>query len=132
QALAAILPRDIDLEDRQALACLGKRFRFYIEKALREAKQRTDWFEPNEAYEAVIQAFAAPWFEPAGDDFLADFAASLAPFQEGGAINSLSQTLAKLTAPGIPDFYQGAERLALNLVDPDNRRPVDLEALSDA
>ena len=34
-------------------------------------------------------------------------------------------TLLKLTAPGVPDIYQGDELESLSLVDPDNRRPVD-------
>src|SRR4051812_48365884 len=31
----------------------------------------------------------------------------------------------KLTLPGMPDLYHGTELWDLNLVDPDNRRPVD-------
>jgi (1->4)-alpha-D-glucan 1-alpha-D-glucosylmutase len=49
------------------------------------------------------------------------------PLIEPGRINSLAQTLIKLTAPGIPDFYQGTELWDLSLVDPDNRRPVDYQ-----
>src|SRR5690606_22518941 len=44
-----------------------------------------------------------------------------------GALNGLSQTLLKLTAPGVPDIYQGTELWDLSLVDPDNRRPVDYD-----
>jgi (1->4)-alpha-D-glucan 1-alpha-D-glucosylmutase len=42
-----------------------------------------------------------------------------------GRVVSLAQALLKLTAPGIPDIYQGTELWSLTLVDPDNRRPVD-------
>ena len=58
-------------------------------------------------------------------DFLKDFQQTLSSFVELGYLNSLSQTLIKLTAPGIPDIYQGAEGLDFSLVDPDNRRPID-------
>jgi (1->4)-alpha-D-glucan 1-alpha-D-glucosylmutase len=44
-----------------------------------------------------------------------------------GAINSLAQVLLKLTAPGVPDIYQGQEIWDFSLVDPDNRRAVDYE-----
>jgi (1->4)-alpha-D-glucan 1-alpha-D-glucosylmutase len=95
----------------------------YMLKACREAKLRTSWQEPNAGYEANIQGFV----ERALDNF--DFIQSLIEFVEPlvlpGRINSLAQTLIKLVAPGIPDFYQGTELWDLSLVDPDNRRPVD-------
>jgi (1->4)-alpha-D-glucan 1-alpha-D-glucosylmutase len=59
--------------------------------------------------------------------FVADLEAFVAPLVEPGRINSLAQTLVKLTAPGVPDIYQGTELWSLALVDPDNRRPVDYE-----
>ena len=95
----------------------------YMLKACREAKMRTSWQEPNAGYEANIQGFV----ERALDNF--DFIQSLIEFVEPlvlpGRINSLAQTLIKLVAPGVPDFYQGTELWDLSLVDPDNRRPVD-------
>jgi (1->4)-alpha-D-glucan 1-alpha-D-glucosylmutase len=95
----------------------------YMLKACREAKMRTSWQEPNVGYEANIQGFV----ERALDNF--DFIQSLIEFVEPlvlpGRINSLAQTLIKLVAPGVPDFYQGTELWDLSLVDPDNRRPVD-------
>ena len=95
----------------------------YMLKACREAKMRTSWQEPNAGYEANIQGFV----ERALDNF--DFIQSLMEFVEPlvlpGRINSLAQTLIKLVAPGVPDFYQGTELWDLSLVDPDNRRPVD-------
>jgi (1->4)-alpha-D-glucan 1-alpha-D-glucosylmutase len=61
-----------------------------------------------------------------------EFRDSFLPFQRKtayfGMLNSLSQTLIKLTAPGVPDIYQGNELWELSLVDPDNRRPVDYKA----
>src|SRR5580704_10975441 len=97
----------------------------YMLKACREAKLRTSWQEPNAGYEANIQGFV----ERALDNV--DFVLSLTEFVEPlvlpGRINSLAQTLIKLVAPGVPDFYQGSELWDLSLVDPDNRRPVDYE-----
>src|SRR5690606_26443266 len=90
----------------------------------------TSWLDVDVAYEAAICDHVRRWFGDA--EFLTDFSARLKPWQEASTILSLSQTLAKLTAPGIPDMYQGAEGLALSLVDPDNRRPVDFESLSRA
>jgi (1->4)-alpha-D-glucan 1-alpha-D-glucosylmutase len=97
-------------------------------KAIKEAKARTTWTQPNKPYEeAVAQFVAALLDENASGEFLTDFA----PFQKRiawfGRLNSLSQALLKLTCPGVPDLYQGTEWWDLSLVDPDNRRPVDYE-----
>ena len=94
----------------------------YLEKALREGKLRSSWLDPDEAYERRVQDFA--W---AAHESLARFARRLAPL---GAEISLAQTLLKLAAPGVPDIYQGDEGWSFNLVDPDNRRPVDWDALA--
>jgi len=104
----------------------GVRLAEYLIKAVREAKVHTSWINPNTAYEAAVLAFAdALRNVPAGSAFLRDFL----PFQRRiarlGMFNSLSQTLIKLTAPGVPDIYQGCELWNFSLVDPDNRRPVD-------
>ncbi len=94
-------------------------------KACREAKIRTTWHEPNTAYEDGLQEFTREILEnPA---FLTDLEAFVAPLIHPGRVNSLAQTLIKLTAPGTPDFYQGSELWDLSLVDPDNRRPVDFQ-----
>jgi (1->4)-alpha-D-glucan 1-alpha-D-glucosylmutase len=94
----------------------------YLEKALREGKQRSSWLDPDEAYEHRVQSFA--WDQHAR---LAPFARWLAPL---GAEIALAQTLLKLASPGVPDIYQGDEGWSFNLVDPDNRRPVDWAALA--
>jgi (1->4)-alpha-D-glucan 1-alpha-D-glucosylmutase len=97
----------------------------YLEKAAREAKQHTSWAHPDQAYEAAIRQFAtALLHDPMFLDDLGEFVRSLIPL---GRLNSLSQTLLKLTAPGVPDLYQGTELWNLALVDPDNRTPVDYE-----
>ncbi len=107
-------------------AAYRERIEAYMLKAVREAKQRTSWTEPDAAYEEALQQFIHSVLEPRdGNLFLADFL----EFQRGavrfGLLNSLSQTLCKLTAPGVPDIYQGNEIWDFSLVDPDNRRPVD-------
>jgi (1->4)-alpha-D-glucan 1-alpha-D-glucosylmutase len=98
----------------------------YMLKACREAKIRTSWHEPNVGYEANIQGFTHGVFD--NPEFLSSLEAFVSPLIESGRINSLAQTLIKIVAPGVPDFYQGCEIWDLSLVDPDNRRPVDFEA----
>jgi len=97
----------------------------YMLKACREAKIATSWQEPNLGYEESIRAFVDGIFS--SPEFLASLEDFVAPLVLPGRINSLAQTLIKLTAPGVPDFYQGTEVWDLSLVDPDNRRPVDFE-----
>jgi (1->4)-alpha-D-glucan 1-alpha-D-glucosylmutase len=99
-----------------------------MEKSAREAKSHTDWTLPNPAYDDALRGFITGALENA--DFVADLERFVAPLIDPGFVNSLAQTLVKLTAPGVPDIYQGAERWDFNLVDPDNRRPVDF-GLSD-
>jgi (1->4)-alpha-D-glucan 1-alpha-D-glucosylmutase len=95
----------------------------YMLKACREAKIRTSWHEPNTGYEANIAGFVQGVFQTPA--FIESLEAFIAPLVLPGRINSLAQTLIKLIAPGVPDFYQGTELWDLSLVDPDNRRPVD-------
>jgi (1->4)-alpha-D-glucan 1-alpha-D-glucosylmutase len=105
---------------------LGDRLKEYFIKAAREAKVHTEWIQPDALYESAMTRFI--------DDLLSEgtengFLKSFIPFQKKvaffGILNSLSQTLIKITAPGVPDFYQGTELWDFSLVDPDNRRPVD-------
>jgi (1->4)-alpha-D-glucan 1-alpha-D-glucosylmutase len=96
----------------------------YVRKAAREGKQETDWIDTDPAYEADLTAFVTGLL---GDEaFRASLTRLLDSVIEPGRLTSLSQTLLKLTAPGVPDVYQGTELWDLSLVDPDNRRPVDL------
>ena len=95
----------------------------YMEKAVREAKTHTSWTEQDPAYEAAVRAFVEATLADA--EFTAAVAAFVAPLVEPARIHSLAQTLIKLTAPGVPDIYQGCELWDHSLVDPDNRRPVD-------
>ncbi|MGA4645527.1 malto-oligosyltrehalose synthase [Limisphaera sp. 4302-co] len=101
------------------------RARTVMVKAAREAKQHTSWLQPNTAYEQALEHFVCATL--ADTEFLAAFEAFLQPILEAWHIHALGQTLLKLTAPGVPDFYQGDELWELSLVDPDNRRPVDFD-----
>ncbi len=97
----------------------------FMLKATAEAKQFTNWTEPNEAYRAALRGFVT---DTMGDaEFMGDVAGCVNSIIDHGWRNSLSQTLLKMTAPGAPDFYQGADLWDLSLVDPDNRRPVDFD-----
>jgi (1->4)-alpha-D-glucan 1-alpha-D-glucosylmutase len=98
----------------------------FAEKATREARLRTSWRRPDPGYEAARQGWIAAVYADAG--LVAEIAAFAAELQPHGDRNSLAQLLIKLTAPGVPDFYQGSELRDDALVDPDNRRPVDLAA----
>lgn len=124
QTLLGIWP--LGEPDANEMARFTVRVKEYLVKAVREAKVYTSWINPNTAYEDAVTAFAEALINaPAESAFLTDFR----PFQRRiarlGLFNSLSQTLIKLTAPGVPDIYQGCECWNFSLVDPDNRRPVD-------
>jgi (1->4)-alpha-D-glucan 1-alpha-D-glucosylmutase len=97
----------------------------YMLKACREAKINTSWHEPNNAYEESIRGFVDGVFQ--SPEFIAGLELFVDPLILPGRINSLAQTLIKMVAPGVPDFYQGTELWDLSLVDPDNRRPVDFD-----
>ena len=125
QALAGIWPLDPSAGLPEILDDLRPRFLPYLTKVVREAKQFTNWVDIDAAYEEIIDGFGAALFDRQNAAFFADFAATLQPFMRAGGLNSLTQTVLKLTAPGIPDIYQGTEGWDFSLVDPDNRRPID-------
>ncbi len=95
----------------------------YLQKACREAKEHTNWLAPNEDFEHAAKEFTEAILRDR--EFLDSFHKFLDRLILPGRINSLSQTLLKFTAPGVPDTYQGTELWDLSLVDPDNRRPVN-------
>jgi len=119
QTILGALPMPGEDEDN-----LSERLGLYIEKALREAKKRSDWAEPDDDYERLVKEFAADLLSEKGENFgiITEFLNRITDF---GIINSLAQLVLKFTCPGIPDIYQGTELWDLSLVDPDNRRPVD-------
>ncbi len=103
-----------------------ERIQNYMLKAAREAKVNTSWISPNEPFEKATREFVAGLFaESPRNLFLPDFTAFARQIADLGIWNSLSQTLLKLTSPGVPDIFQGTELFDFCLVDPDNRRPVD-------
>jgi len=97
----------------------------YMEKAVREAKVHTSWIDQDEEYERHLQGFISDVLDD--QEFRSDMEGFVAPLVGPGRVNSLAQALLKLTAPGVPDLYQGTELWDMSLVDPDNRRPVDFE-----
>ncbi|EAY1577182.1 malto-oligosyltrehalose synthase, partial [Salmonella enterica] len=130
QALTGVWPPTLQPQDETGLNALKTRFEAFVEKALREAKLRTDWVDSNEAYETAMLDYARHLLAPDNQTFLQDFYRSLQPFIRAGLVNSLTQTVIKLTAPGVPDIYQGSEALNFSLVDPDNRREPDFATLA--
>jgi len=116
-------------QDGKALAAYLERLQTWQRKALREAKLATSWQSVEESYEQGCHNFLHNLLTAAsGQELrvaLAEAAAAIAP---AGALNSLTQCLLRMTAPGIPDLYQGTEWWDFSLVDPDNRRPVDFAA----
>jgi (1->4)-alpha-D-glucan 1-alpha-D-glucosylmutase len=113
------------LDSRGREAFIG-RMQAYMSKATREAKVHTSWINPDPVYDQGLAEFIAAVLRPAtGGGFLGDFQRFQERVAELGMVNSLAQTLLRLTAPGVPDIYQGQELWDFSLVDPDNRRPVD-------
>jgi malto-oligosyltrehalose synthase len=112
--------------DEADLAAYRERIEAYMLKAAREAKLYTSWTSVNAEYEQALAQFVrAALDRREGNLFLADFCALERRIVRFGLLNALTQTLLKLTAPGVPDIYQGNEVWDFSLVDPDNRRPVD-------
>jgi (1->4)-alpha-D-glucan 1-alpha-D-glucosylmutase len=102
------------------------RIRDYMVKATREAKVDSDWISPNVPYEeALLKFIDAVLASSSSDTFIENSAILRKKVAYFGMFNSLSQTLLKITSPGVPDFYQGTETWDFSLVDPDNRRPID-------
>jgi (1->4)-alpha-D-glucan 1-alpha-D-glucosylmutase len=126
QTMVGIWPaRPVDAAEK---AALSERLQQYKIKAMREAKVATNWLFPHEAYEAAVTRYIGHCL--ASRRFvgvLEDFVQRIAPC---GYRNSLCQVALKLTCPGVPDIYQGCEVWNFSLVDPDNRRPVDLHAMA--
>jgi (1->4)-alpha-D-glucan 1-alpha-D-glucosylmutase len=127
QTIVGACPPELlrDAPASAALESFRERVAAYMLKAIKEAKRHTSWTEPNEAYEQATQRFVERVLSAENSSFFGSFVPLARRVALVGAIHSLSQTLIKLTAPGVPDFYQGSELEDFSLVDPDNRRPVD-------
>ena len=123
QTLLGVWP--LTLMEADEYAVFKQRIQDYMRKATKEAKVHTSWINPNQAYDDALQEFIDAVLD--SFLFLEDFQALRYRVAQYGMYNSLSQTLLKLTAPGVPDIYQGTEVWDFSLVDPDNRRPVDFD-----
>jgi (1->4)-alpha-D-glucan 1-alpha-D-glucosylmutase len=109
------------------------RIQDFMTKAIKEAKVNSSWIQPNEAWDTAVREFIAEILKYSKRSrFLKTFEPVAEQIAQLGAVNALSQTLLKLTLPGVPDIYQGNETWDFSLVDPDNRRPVDYEARKNA
>jgi (1->4)-alpha-D-glucan 1-alpha-D-glucosylmutase len=126
QTLVAAWPALLDPADDGGVADFATRVAGWQQKALREAKQHSDWAAPNEAYETACRDFLMGLL--ADRSFRAEIAGFATRIGPAGAANGLTQTMLRLTVPGAPDLYQGTEFWDASLVDPDNRRPVDFAA----
>jgi (1->4)-alpha-D-glucan 1-alpha-D-glucosylmutase len=113
----------LEAPSAEQLEAYGARIHAALEKSLREAKRRSSWAAPDADYEQATQTFAKEALR--SDTFLSNFLPFARRVARLGIDNSLVQAAGKLTAPGVPDTYQGCELWDLSLVDPDNRRPVD-------
>ncbi len=126
QTLVAAWPLELAANDDAGVQALAARVAIWQTKSLREAKLRSSWFSPAAGYEALCAAFLQSRL---GDQaFLAELVAFVDSIAPAAAVKSLSQCLLRLTAPGVPDLYQGTEFWDFSLTDPDNRRAVDFAA----
>jgi (1->4)-alpha-D-glucan 1-alpha-D-glucosylmutase len=129
QTILGAWPLDLSPDDSAAIADFRDRVAAWQQKALREAKRHSGWAVPDEAYEQAAQDFLTGVLDPARPARVVyDLHAFVQRLAAPGALNSLSQTMLRLTTPGIPDLYQGTEFWDFSMVDPDNRRPVDYDA----
>jgi malto-oligosyltrehalose synthase len=126
QMLVGAWPPELDPAATTAVGALAERIEAAMIKSVREGKEHSSWSYPDENYEAGVRRFVRSSLDAVRPNpFLVDFAEFAAMLARPAAIASLAQLVVKLTAPGVPDIYQGCELWDLSLVDPDNRRPVD-------
>ncbi|MFC0266658.1 malto-oligosyltrehalose synthase [Kushneria aurantia] len=129
QIVIGAWPLALSPQDSAGLSTFAERVADWQQKALREAKLSSHWLFPDERHEAQCRHFTmALLTAPEGESLRRDIHALVERLAGPGAVNGLVQALARMTAPGVPDCYQGTERWDFSLVDPDNRRPVDFAA----
>lgn len=129
QTLVGACLSGLHADDAPAVQAFSRRIAAWQEKALREAKLHSSWLLPNAGYESACRAFLdALLTGPSSRAFLPALIALVQSMQPAAQANSLTQTLLRLTSPGVPDLYQGCDFEDLSLVDPDNRQPVDMPA----
>ncbi|VTZ50149.1 Malto-oligosyltrehalose synthase [Methylocella tundrae] len=122
----------LDRPDAAALEAYALRVKEALRKSMREAKLHSSWSAPNADYEDAMQSLASAALDPNNAGFLSSFLPFARRVARLGVENSLAQLVLKLTAPGMPDIYQGCELWDLSLVDPDNRRLVDFASRQNA
>ena len=126
QTLLGSWPPSLGLDDPHALNDYLDRMLQWQRKAVREAKLRSSWNSPNQAYETACQVFLKQLFSaPEARQLRDEIAAAAQLIAPAGALNGLVQCFLRMSTPGVPDLYQGAEFWDFSLVDPDNRREVD-------
>ncbi|NIF18465.1 malto-oligosyltrehalose synthase [Pantoea sp. Cy-639] len=129
QTLLGSWPLDLDPHQRNALAAFAGRVRQWLQKALREAKLRSSWAAPNEAYEGACARYVdGLLLDEQNQQLRLSLHQAASQLACPGALNGLVQCLLRMTTPGVPDLYQGTDYWDFSLVDPDNRRPVDYPA----
>ena len=131
QTIIGSWPIGLTPSDAKGKEVFGRRIAAWQQKALREAKLYTIWTAPNEEYERAA-AQVVSWLFSGSSEVLSEIAQFASRVTEIGVVNSLSQLVAKLSVPGVPDIYQGTEFWDLSLVDPDNRAGVDFAARKSA
>jgi (1->4)-alpha-D-glucan 1-alpha-D-glucosylmutase len=127
QTIVGAWPDGLVPEDAAGLEDYAERLDAYLVKAAREAKDRTSWTAPDEAFERALGDFARQCLH---GDMVHGFFAWHRRLLPAGIVYGLAQTALRLAMPGVPDIYQGSEARNLSLVDPDNRRPVDFARLA--
>ncbi|WEK07131.1 MAG: malto-oligosyltrehalose synthase [Candidatus Pseudomonas colombiensis] len=133
QALLGSWPLELDADDADGLAEYARRLWQWQEKALREAKLQSSWAAPNDSVERGVKVFIeALLLTPEGLPLRSALCAAVNAIAPAGALNSLAQSLLRMSVPGVPDLYQGNEFWDFSLVDPDNRRAVDFQARQQA
>ncbi len=126
QMIFGAWPEGMRGDDENSLAAYARRLCAWQQKALREAKLRSSWEEPDEQYERTARRFVERILQPGRPDSVAAAVEAFVAETSGAALaNSLVQTGLRYTIPGVPDCYQGCELADFTMVDPDNRRPVD-------
>ena len=126
EALLATIPCSVHSINNEYV----NRIRGFMKKASKEEKRETDWIDSDPRYDAALEEFVKKIIAKENIRFLDDLDFLLKKTRVYGIYNSLSQTLLKLTCPGVPDIYQGCETWNFRMVDPDNRSPVDFAFLS--
>lgn len=128
QMLVGAWPYELSVDDRQGMKNYAERLDGWLVKSIREAKRISNWTQANTTYENACRDFLFNILDiDKNAAFLYNVSSFVQEISASGAVNSLSQTLLRMTTPGVPDLYQGTELWDFTLVDPDNRRPVDYE-----